>query len=42
MKKQFMDTLHGLTHMQKRYKIDTNNLKEFGIIKVERFGKEKD
>jgi hypothetical protein len=39
MKKQFMDTLDGLTHMQKRYKIDNNDLKEFGIIKVERFGK---
>lgn len=39
MKKQFMNTLDGLTHMQKRYKIDNNDLKEFGIIKVERFGK---
>lgn len=39
MKKDFMATLTGLTHMQKRYKIDKNDLKEFGIIKVERFGK---
>lgn len=39
MKKDFMDTLVGLTHMQKRYKIDKNDLKEFGIIKVERIGK---
>jgi len=39
MKKDFMDTLSGLTHMQKRYKIDKNDLKEFGIIKVERFNK---
>jgi uncharacterized protein YdiU (UPF0061 family) len=42
MKKQFMETLIGLTHMQKRYKIDNNDLKEFGIIKIERFGKGKD
>lgn len=40
MKKDFMDTLVGLTHMQKRYKIDKNDLKEFGIIKVERIGKQ--
>lgn len=35
MKKDFMDTLIGLTHMQKRYKIDKNDLKEFGVIKIE-------
>jgi hypothetical protein len=40
MKKQFMDTLNGLTHMQKRYKIEKNDLKEFGVIKIERFNKE--
>lgn len=39
MKKDFMDTLTGLTRMQKRYKIDKNDLKEFGIIKIERFGR---
>ena len=39
MKKEFMETLTGLTHMQKRYKIDKNDLKEYGIIKVERFAK---
>jgi hypothetical protein len=39
MKKQFMDTLNGLTHMQKRYKIEQNDLKEFGVIKIERFSK---
>lgn len=39
MKKEFMDTLTGLTHMQKRYKIDKNDLREFGITKVERFSK---
>ena len=41
MKKQFMDTLHGLTHMQKRYKIEKNDLKSFGIIKIERFNTNK-
>ena len=39
MKKEFMETLIGLTHMQKRYKIDKNDLKEYGITKIERFGK---
>jgi hypothetical protein len=41
MKKQFMETLIGLTHTQKRYKIDNNDLKEFGVIKIERFSKAK-
>ena len=39
MKKEFMETLTGLTHMQKRYKIEKNDLKEFGVIKIERFSK---
>lgn len=39
MKKQFMDTLYGLSHMQKRYKIDKNDLKEFGVIRIERYSK---
>ena len=39
MKKDFMKTLTGLTHMQKRYKIEVNNLNEFGVFKVERISK---
>lgn len=39
MKKLFMETLEGLTHMQKRYKIENNDLKEFGIVKIERIDK---
>jgi hypothetical protein len=39
MKKDFMETLMGLTHMQKRYKIEKNDLKEFGVVRIERFGK---
>jgi hypothetical protein len=34
-KKEFMSTIFGLTHTQKRYKIENNNLLEYDIIKVE-------
>jgi uncharacterized protein YdiU (UPF0061 family) len=35
MKKEFMETLVGLTHTQRRYKIQNNDLREFGIVKIE-------
>ena len=38
-KKDFMKTLIGLTHMQKRYRIENNKLEDFGVYKVERISK---
>ena len=34
-----MKTLIGLTHMQKRYRIENNKLEDFGVYKVERVSK---